>query len=245
MNSKLVYLVFLVFLLAIPIASAGQQSLGIFKQDSSVILKQSCANCTFNNVTSVLYPNSTIAMGVTPMSQSGSEYSIAFNKTSVPGNYIVNGIGNPDGSLTVWTYDFDINPLGAKITGSKASFYISLLIILILIFLALIIYGLSLPYKNSRDELSGYILDVNNLKYLKILSLCLAYLIAVVITYLAYIISYSFLEMDFLGNLLYFIFYAMIILIIPLFIVGTYLFIANWVRDSKIADGLQRGFRIR
>jgi hypothetical protein len=50
----------------------------------------------------------------------------------------VTGIGDPDGTLVVWNYDFTITPNGEEASVGKAIFYIGLLFIL-LFFLALVV----------------------------------------------------------------------------------------------------------
>jgi hypothetical protein len=80
---------------------------------------------------------------------------------------------------------------------------------------------------------------------IKILSLVFAYLVAMFMAYFSWMISFAYLDMDFLSTIFQFLFYAEAILLLPLFIVGTYVFIANWVRDSKVHEALLRGFKIR
>lgn len=127
-------LVFSIFLVSI--ASAQVETLGTFRNGECIDLIQTCANCTYNNVSSVLYPNSTASPEMTEiaMSKSGTTYTTTFCNSSANGQYIVNGYGDPDGSLTIWAYDFFVTPNGELSSGSGSAFYIGMLAIFLIFF---------------------------------------------------------------------------------------------------------------
>jgi len=114
---------------------------GPFKAFQCVQLKQICGNCSYVNITSISYPNSTVAVAGVLMTQSGTEYTYTFCNTSVIGTYIVNGNGNVDGGLIPWAYDFQITPDG---TRDKS---LAILIIFGLSSLALV--GMGVMMKNA------------------------------------------------------------------------------------------------
>ena len=138
----------------------------------------------------------------------------------------------------------------ATATGNEFYLTTALMDIVVLI-LSFILFGLfiwagiALPMKNNRDELSGYILSINNLKYVKMLCFAFAYLTFMLIMYFAWMIGYAYMNLPFLTNLFKFVFYTLVVCIFPLFIVGVFLVIANWVRDSKISEALSGGFRYK
>jgi len=107
-------LTLLMFSLLIGVVSAEQQSLGTVKQNQCIILKQTCANCTFVNVTSVIYPNTTQAQGVLVMAKTGSEYNVSYCRTGVTGTYTYNTLGNPDGTNVVQPVTFEVTPSGLE-----------------------------------------------------------------------------------------------------------------------------------
>jgi hypothetical protein len=100
----------------LPVVSAEVKNLGTFKQGKCVILKQTCANCTFVNITSVTTKNSAGAsvqmLGEVAMTKIGTEYNYTFCLTSNSGEYTYNTFGNPDGVLEVQPVTFTINPSG-------------------------------------------------------------------------------------------------------------------------------------
>lgn len=129
--------VLLLALLLIPLISAAQSTLGTFKQNECINLLQTCALCTYNNISTVIYPNSTQALGQTAMTKVGTVYNATFCNTSVSGTYIVNGYGdlNGDGINVVWSYTLQVNPVGGA--ENNTTFFI----VLGVISLGLLIFG--------------------------------------------------------------------------------------------------------
>ena len=92
--------------------------LGTFKQNNNVSLIQTCADCTFNNITSIKLGDGSVLIVDKAMSQSGSYFNYSLNSTytSSLGKYIVNGIGDVGTiSANAIAADFPINALN---TGS-------------------------------------------------------------------------------------------------------------------------------
>ena len=98
----------------IGIASAEIQTLGTFKVNECTHLKQTCSNCTYSNITSLMYPNSIAALGNVPMTRNGREYNYTFCNNTQLGRYIVNGVSDVDGLPTVWGYDYRVTGNGKE-----------------------------------------------------------------------------------------------------------------------------------
>ena len=113
MEFKHFFLVSMIFLLVIiPLSSSSIPTLGTFKQNSCVNLLQTCADCTYNNISSVTQPNGNKGVGIVVMTKVGTEFTYNFCNTSTSGTYNVNGYGNPGTVLTKWNYNFIITPSG-------------------------------------------------------------------------------------------------------------------------------------
>lgn len=243
---KLLFLFIFSFIFLAPLISAEEQTLGAFKTDSCVTLKQTCGNCTFVNLSISIPPNQTTFLTNQPMTNSApSLYTYVFCNTSINGEYIYDTYSNPNGILTASPVNFIINPLGKILTNSQAILYFLIFIISFILFMICIIFGIYVPSGNKRDEMTGYILAVNNMKYVKIFMFAISYLLLTLMTYFGWMVSFGYLDMDFLGTLFNFSFYFLIILMLPLFIVGVFVLIANAVRDSKVGEALTRGLRFR
>lgn len=165
-------------------------------------------------------------------------YTITPNKT---GEYTISGFCK-DGE---YSEEIEIKRLvtqtGTELTKAKSSLYITILIISILTFLGILFLAIKLPSKNKSDELTGYIIAVSNLKYVKTFLMGLSYLIVTWISYFIWMITDALIDFGFVSSIFKIIFYALAISTFPLFILYIYFTIANFVRDKDIKDLLLRG----
>ena len=128
MKTPNIFLILTLFLIGIvPISSASIGELGTFKQYSCINLLQTCADCTYNNISSVTLPDGVAALGLVAMTKSGTEYTYSFCNTSKAGTYNVNGYGDATGVITKWNYVFNVTPTGGA--ESNTTFFIFLMII--------------------------------------------------------------------------------------------------------------------
>ena len=154
-NDKMICfgIMFIVFALCLSISmvSAEIQTLGTFKKGDCVELLQTCSNCTYVNISSVMFPNSSQAMGLVTMTKSGTSYNYTFCNANVSGNYIVNGYGDVDAVVTIFAYDFEVNPQGIESTEQRSrALSISVYFmfgIAILLFMGFLFLNSSPPFK--------------------------------------------------------------------------------------------------
>lgn len=130
---KLYPIIFLALIL-LPMAMAAEDYeydvLGTFKQYTCIQLIQTCPNCTFVNISSVTYPDSTQALGLVAMQKAGTFYNYTFCNTSYTGTYRVSGYGdinNVDNYYETFTYVLYITPGGGF--ENNTTIFIFLLII--------------------------------------------------------------------------------------------------------------------
>lgn len=118
---------FILLLLFVPMLNA-QESLGVIKQNECIRLYQTCPSCSYINISSVIYPDKTVAnSSIALTTDDNFEYYADFCSTSQLGKYIVNGKGDVDGVDTAFAYDFEVTPSGFAAT---LGFYIVLLCII-------------------------------------------------------------------------------------------------------------------
>jgi hypothetical protein len=134
---KVIYLI-IAGIFLISLVSANQQTLGVFKQGDCVELLQLCSSCSYVNILSVTYPNTSSGVINSAMTKNGGRYNYTFCDTWLLGNYIVNGIGDVDATDTVFAYDFEITPSGNAGTSSN----IALFLIAILLVYGIAFFGL-------------------------------------------------------------------------------------------------------
>lgn len=85
-----------------------------FKLNECANLLQTCDNCTYVNISSITYPNSTKTILNNAMEQHGLEYNYTFCNTTVLGLYYYTVIGDKNGEQSVETISFEITPNGNK-----------------------------------------------------------------------------------------------------------------------------------
>lgn len=116
---QLLIIIFLSLIL-LPLASAQVQTLGTFKENSCVELKQICSNCTYVNLTRVSNPDSTISLtGQFSMTKTNTNYNYTYCNTNSSGQYIVDWVADPNAVITAGSYDFFITPSGQPQTTSR------------------------------------------------------------------------------------------------------------------------------
>ena len=128
-KTKSIYILLtLCLFLTIPLAF-GLETLGTFKQNDCVRVPQTCATCTYVNISSISSKesNTTQASNIEMTSFGNGEWYYDFCNTEWIGRYDVRGMGDINGDNTNFAYYFEITPSGFQGT---LGFYIILSVIL-------------------------------------------------------------------------------------------------------------------
>jgi len=112
MNKTTISLILgVVFLFVMISGVSALDSLGTYKQNNDVRITQVCSDATYINISSISYPNGTIAVSGIEMTSAGSgEYYYDFNQTSALGKYHVRGIS--DGCEETFATYFEVTLSG-------------------------------------------------------------------------------------------------------------------------------------
>ncbi len=188
---KKIISIIIVGMFLISLASAAQQTLGTFKQGECINLIQICGNCSYSNISTVLYPNSSVAVSNVVMTRDDTYYNRTFCNTSLVGEYVVNGYADPDGEKTSWVYNFWVTTTGRTLETSDSITNIGLIAGSLILFLLVLWGGIVLPFRNSRND-EGGIISVQKLKYFKVSLLFLSYVFFVWILNLFLALSTNF-----------------------------------------------------
>lgn len=137
-------LVILLVLIIIPFTSATDQKELPYPVEKGMCaeLIQTCANCTFINMTGVIYPNSTIEYFNVEMTQNINVYNASFCKTDSLGIYTYSTLGNPDGIMVTQNVIFEVTPSGAKpLDAGQSPLLLGALIIIFCLSILLFVLG--------------------------------------------------------------------------------------------------------
>lgn len=117
---------------------SAEISPGSYRLNEDAYLIQTCDNCTYVNITTIVLGNkSVLELNVSMTSAQGFYYYILDNAyVDYPGDYLVSGIANPDGIFTRWSYSFTVSQLAITQTTSQAigsAIFLFLMIILMFV----------------------------------------------------------------------------------------------------------------
>lgn len=130
-------------------------SQGTFQQYEEVRIAQVCDDATYITLSSITYPNSTVAVSPINMTSAGSgEFYYLFNSTSDYGRYYIRGISN--GCEKTFATYFEITPFG------------KLGVLIFLVVLAFGFIGLGIGLKNPPLGFIGSVLLVLSGMYVMI-----------------------------------------------------------------------------
>lgn len=158
---------------------AGEGYLGNKEYNSCVRISQTCANCTFVNISSITLStsNQTLLSKVQMTNFGNGEWTYDFCNTTKFGSYFITGVGDINGINTNYKSCFDI---GQNLTTGESLIYFLFLLILFGILFMMFYFVVALPNRNEQDEDGNYTRIVK-LKYLRILVIALMYPITIII----------------------------------------------------------------
>ena len=111
---KKIMLLLIIGMFLISLASAEINDLGLVKQNHCILIRQSCASCSYVNI-SISYPNQTLAIKNVAMDyQGGGLWTYNFCNTSQLGRYDIVGSGDLEGTDT----SFDVLYFNVTSTGN-------------------------------------------------------------------------------------------------------------------------------
>ncbi len=229
-----------VMILSLFTVSSQLSTLGTFKQSQEISLIQLCSNCTYNNITSVVSPNSTLLVGNVVMTKDGTNYnySLLLNNTAELGSYNVNGFGDEDGEDQIWSYTFEVTKNGTILETSESLIFILLTLGFLFFFLLSFYFAVTIPYKNEVNE-QGMTIKVSKLKYVKLFFVMLSYLLFIVFLNALIGLAINFVSLTLFFGIIGFLFETMNNLALPFGIFIIVLAFFEVIRDSNFNKNMK------
>ena len=214
-----------------------------FEQNTTNTLWQTCNGCTSVNITSILYPDGTNNISVLEMTRTGTYYNYSFSDTSQLGRYFYNVVGDKNSDSNVETFCFGVTPNGEVFTQGKAISYIGFIITLFVLFGLSLFGSLRIPWKHVRTE-EGYIVGVNEMRYVKLSLWALNYVLLMFLFGLSY---KFFREAGIEGFTQFFnwIYNIMLAFIYPTLIVTIIFMVMAFLASKRLRQQLERGIRVK
>lgn len=167
----------IIFVILLASAASGEeQTLGTFKVNQCIELKQICANCSYVNITSVNLQsvNSTQVLGTVQMTKIGTEYNYTFCNSSITGAYIINWVADPNGQLKIGNFNLFVTKTGNQLETSQSLIYILMAVFVFFLFILSLYFAILTPYKNTIGE-DGLAIKITKAKYVKLGFIALSY----------------------------------------------------------------------
>lgn len=194
------------------------------------------------NVT-VWNPNNLQIVSFAPMSFNTTartfNYTIPSIQTNLVGQYnydvtCIDGVFNATNS-----FSFEINPTGTAISTPQSLIYVITLLIVLFLFVLGLWASIKIPFNNVKND-EGDVVQINWKKYAKIGSMGVTYVLFTWIIFMAWNISYAYLNFQGMAtafNYLYRLLFALMLPGIPLVIIGGFWL---YIKDKKFDQALQK-----
>lgn len=208
------------------------------KINEPVELVQGCNNCTYCNISKILYPNQTVFLTNLEMTEDGESYNYTLSNdyVQIRGEYCWWYVcGNADESDT-GKLCFEVTNTGKEVTTAEGIIYMISFAVLLTFFGISLYFAVTIPFSNERKNKK--LIRINKYKYLKIICIETTYILLTFLTALAMSMSENLLYFNGVYNLFYFLYAVLINLLIPsvFFIVGLFIYLKT--ADGKAAKRL-------
>ena len=245
MKNKLFIFVLLgVLLLASVSATCSGTDLGIFKQGSTIELRQVCDSCSYVTLSSIVYPNSSFIYVNENMSKNGIDYNYSFSNTSQMGIYQYSVVGDKDGNPATETFCFEITYSGQSLSTANSIFYAILICILSLIMVGVFIGAGKLERENKRDG-EGELLSINWTKYFREPLYFISWMLFIAILYISSNLAFSYLGEQLFAKVI-FVLFRVCFGITPLIVVVWFIwFFVMIFRERQFQKAINRGLHPR
>ncbi len=227
----------------ISFASAAQQTLGTFKQGECIQLIQTHGNTSYNNISFVYQTNSATLHNISDeMTKVGTFYNYTFCNTSLLGEYIVNGFGDPNGVKTSWIYNFFITGTGFEFTQPRALLSLGLFGLLVLLFVVNVGVIPMLPKDDNMDD-EGNLVSINKLKYVRPILWVSAWFLLISILFAGSNLALAYMGTTLLGSILFKIYQVLFALSTPMVVIWFVFIFYNIFQDKKMKEYTERGWQ--
>lgn len=239
-NRRIPLLLFLA-VFCICFISPAQEKLDSFKVNDCIQLIQTCDDCSYNNVSSILNPKGDIIPINMQMTKSGTFYNITYCNTSEIGIYQVNGFGDEGGTQGAWNYYLEITGTGYKFDNPKALLYIGLLSILIFLFVVDLVAIPMLPSKDNYDD-EGTLLSINQMKYIRPILWVVAWFLLMAVIFTGSNVALAYMGETLIGDILFKIFQIQLALSLPGLVLWFLFIFYNIFQDKEMKKYIERGW---
>jgi len=240
-------LIFITLLICISFVSSacpeGEGYLGNKELNECVRITQTCASCSFVNISSIILTTSNVSLtsNVGMTSFGNGEWIYDFCNTSSFGNYFIQGMGDLEGTNTNFKSCFDI---GQNMTIPESIIYVLFTVILFGLFLTMLFFITTLPNENSKNE-NDVVIGIVKLKYIRILLIAICYPVFLIMLNLLNGLAINFASLGIFAGTLSFFFQTLMSLAWVFTVIIILWIFYLLIKDSNVQKNIDKLGRFR
>lgn len=237
----LVGLVLLFSFLALPLCSASL----IGEQYKPIELYQTCNNCTYCNVTAIKFPDhhDLVIEKVMVQSESYFNYSLDSGNTTQLGEYQYCYECGNNVDVATGCIPFIISSTGTNLETSQAIIYFIFLLAAVGTFAFCFYYAVKIEWKHTADE-EGFIIGVNDLRYLKIFLSVICYVLLFFISAMLMSITQNFIPELGVSGFFSWVYWVLLALMYPVMIVAIIMMVFVFLTNKDLQRKMDLGIPV-
>lgn len=201
------------------------------------IILQTCASCTYVNVT--ISSSDGILLSNVKMVDNGSGVWKTNITPTTTSRHDVTGQGDKDGTDTSFATAFEVTPSGKVATTGDSLLYLLFTSILFGFICILSFFIITMPSRNERDE-GGFEMRVTPLKYFRVVLVFLLYPAIILLLNFLNGLAANFTALSMFSGILGFLFETMLRLSWPFTIIVIVWIVIMLIHDSNLSKQLDK-----
>ncbi len=212
------------------------------KLNQEYLALQTCANCTFINIT-ITRLTSIIVANVPLINNGSGTWTYNITLTNL-GRHDMTGFGDIDGVDTSFATFFIVTPNGEEITSGQGILYFILVIVFFGLLLLLFYFVMVIPKENIANN-RGDLVEISTIKYLRLFFIALLYPLTIILLNLLNGLAVNFSTLTMFSGIIGFLFETMLrgAWIFTVFMVLWVFY--QLIKDSNIKKQIERLGRFR
>ncbi len=205
------------------------------KVNTNYTVLQTCASCTFVNVT--ISNVNGIIISDQAMTDSGSGVWSFDITPTVVSRHDVNGLGDLNGVDTSFATFFDVTPSGKIVSTGDSILYAIFTLILFFVIFLLSFLIFSMPSKNDKDDV-GFETGILKIKYVRVFFIALLYPLVILLLNFLNGLAVNFTALSLFSGILGFLFESLLRFSWPFTIIMIAWIIIMLIHDSNVKKRL-------
>jgi len=247
MKKRVIYLSLLFIIIMSPLINSDESF--TFQKGQTFTLDIPIANNNLSDCDdcscqmSIFYPNGTVMVrkGQGTIVNSNCQYS---DITEVIGIYGGDMVFNNSVDYGRASFELEITASGSKLGTAESIIYILFIVVLMFMFCFFMYASIMIPFRNPRGD-DGKIININDMRYLKVGSMVFSYLILMALFGIMRQITANYLFLSQAHKTFQWLYWFMLSFTFPIIVVSIILMLVMFVENKKIKNALERGVPFR